>query len=86
MSPPQGTWLGPDAFDALLLEGRPLLDIRAPIEFLKGAIPGATNHPLMNDDERARVGRCYKQEGHDAAVRLGHRLHNGGARHRHFAA
>ncbi|MFZ8889407.1 MAG: hypothetical protein ACO2YV_02115, partial [Pseudomonadales bacterium] len=72
--------MGPDTFDALLLEGRPLLDVRAPIEFLKGAIPGATNHPLMNDDERARVGRCYKQEGHDAAVRLGHRLVSGDTR------
>lgn len=80
MSPPQGTWLGPDAFDALLLEGRPLLDLRAPVEFIKGAIPGATNHPLMNDDERERVGRCYKQEGHDAAVRLGHRLVSGATR------
>lgn len=80
MSPPRGTWLGPDAFDALLLEGRPLLDVRAPIEFLKGAIPRASNHPLMNDDEREQVGRCYKQEGHDAAARLGHRLVSGDTR------
>ena len=80
MNSPQGTWLGPDAFADLLLEGRPLLDVRAPVEFLKGAIPHASNHPLLNDDERERVGRCYKQEGQDAALRLGHRLVSGGAR------
>ena len=80
MNSPQGTWLGPDAFADLLLEGRPLLDVRAPVEFLKGAIPHASNHPLLNDDERERVGRCYKQEGQDAALRLGHRLVSGDAR------
>ena len=54
--------------------------MRAPVEFLKGAIPRASNHPLLNDDERERVGRCYKQEGQDAALRLGHRLVSGDAR------
>ncbi len=63
-----------DAFDDLFLAGTPLLDVRAPVEFARGAFPGATNLPLLDDEERARVGTRYKQAGHDAAVRLGHEL------------
>ena len=62
MNSPQGTWLGPDAFADLLLEGRPLLDVRAPVEFLKGAIPHASNHPLLNDDERERLGAATSRK------------------------
>ncbi|MGL5908167.1 MAG: tRNA 2-selenouridine(34) synthase MnmH, partial [Shewanella sp.] len=47
---------------------RPLMDVRAPIEFLRGAFPNATNLPLMNDSERERVGTCYKQQGQQAAI------------------
>ncbi|MCP5700038.1 tRNA 2-selenouridine(34) synthase MnmH, partial [Klebsiella pneumoniae] len=28
----------------------------------------------MNNDERAAVGTCYKQQGSDAALALGHKL------------
>jgi tRNA 2-selenouridine synthase len=62
---------------ALLRDGTPFLDVRAPAEFAQGAVPGARNHPLLNDDERTRVGITYKQQGHDAAVRVGHRLVQG---------
>src|SRR3546814_16972169 len=31
----------------------------------------------MDDDERAKVGTCYKQKGNQAAVELGHRLVSG---------
>ena len=58
----------------LFLEDTPLVDVRAPIEFNKGAFPQSINHPLMNDEERAKVGTCYKRKGHDAAVELGHQL------------
>lgn len=61
----------------LLLQGVPLLDLRAPIEFTKGAIPGAVNQPLMDDGERQQVGTCYKQHGHQAAIELGHQLVSG---------
>ncbi len=64
----------------LFLEDIPFLDVRAPIEFHKGAFPNSTNIPLMNDDERAQVGTCYKQAGHDAAVALGHQLVRGDIR------
>ncbi len=30
--------------------------------------------PIMNNDERAAVGTCYKQQGSDAALALGHKL------------
>ncbi len=53
------------------------MDVRAPIEFSKGAFPGAVNLPLMNDTERQKVGTCYKQHGQDAAIELGHQLVSG---------
>ena len=49
----------------------PIIDVRAPLEFEKGHIPGAINIPLFTNKERAQVGTCYKKEGHDAAVELG---------------
>ncbi len=65
-----------DDFLTLVREQRPLIDTRAPVEFNTGAFPDAVNLPLMTDEERARVGTCYKQQGNDAAVQLGHRLVN----------
>lgn len=47
-------------YAALFLQQRPLIDLRAPIEFAEGAFPRAINLPLMSDDERAAVGICYK--------------------------
>lgn len=61
----------------LFIEGTPMLDARAPVEFGKGAFPGAVNLPLMNDDERQQVGLCYKERGQEAAIALGHRLVSG---------
>lgn len=51
-----------------------MMDVRAPIEYLKGAFPCSINAPLMNDDEREAVGTCYKEHGSDAALKLGHQL------------
>ncbi len=61
----------------LLLEHVPMMDVRAPVEFAKGAFPGAVNLPLMDDSEREAVGTCYKQRGQQAAIALGHRLVSG---------
>ncbi|AHV92359.1 tRNA 2-selenouridine(34) synthase MnmH [Bordetella holmesii] len=61
----------------LFLADVPLLDVRAPIEFAKGAFPGAVNLPLMDDRQREMVGTCYKQHGQQAAIALGHRLVSG---------
>ncbi len=59
--PPQGV-------EAFLAAAGPLIDLRSPAEFAQGHIPGATNLPLFNNDERAEVGTLYKQQGRQAAV------------------
>lgn len=55
----------------------PLIDVRAPVEFIAGSLPGSINLPIMNDDERAQVGTTYKREGQEAAIKLGHALVSG---------
>lgn len=64
-------------FLPLLRDDIPLLDVRAPIEFQKGAFPNAYNIALLDDEERAQVGTMYKCSGQDAAIALGHRLVSG---------
>lgn len=85
-SPPQSMphWLPqmtsrPDTDDyrTLFLNDTPLMDVRAPVEFAKGSFPLAQNAPLMNDDERHRVGIRYKEKGQDQAIVLGHQLVSG---------
>jgi tRNA 2-selenouridine synthase len=61
----------------IFLNDRPLMDARAPVEFLKGSFPSVVNVPLMNDHERQRVGTCYKHHGQQAAIELGHQLVSG---------
>lgn len=57
-----------------LLDDAPLIDVRAPVEFSKGAFPSATNLPILNDEERSAVGTCYKEKGPGAALALGYDL------------
>ncbi len=70
----------------LFLNDVPLFDVRAPVEFRKGAFPNATNLPLMNDLERQRVGTCYKNQGQQAAIALGHQLVSGDIKQRRIEA
>ncbi|NYT22190.1 tRNA 2-selenouridine(34) synthase MnmH [Alcaligenaceae bacterium] len=70
----------------VFLSGVPLLDTRAPIEFAKGAFPGAVNLPLLSDAEREAVGTCYKTQGQDAAIALGHKLVSGRTKAERVAA
>jgi tRNA 2-selenouridine synthase len=60
-----------------LLEGARFLDVRAPIEFEEGYIPGAENIPLLTNQERHEVGTTYKEKGKEAAISLGHALVHG---------
>ena len=53
------------------VQGQLLIDVRAPIEYSKGHIPGAVNIPLFRDDERAAVGTTFKQNGQRAAIKQG---------------
>ncbi|MCY1218877.1 tRNA 2-selenouridine synthase [compost metagenome] len=64
-------------FRTLFLSGVAMLDVRAPLEFARGAFPGAVNLPLMDDAERHDVGLCYAQKGQQAAIELGHQLVSG---------
>lgn len=64
----------PDSFAELLSSNTPLLDVRAPIEFIRGALPAATNIPLLDDKQRKAVGTEYRRLGAAAATKLGHQL------------
>lgn len=44
-----------------------IIDIRSPIEFKDGPIPGAINVPLFSDEERHEIGIIYKHEGPNSA-------------------
>ncbi len=65
---------------AALREARPLIDLRAPVEFERGALPSAVNLPLLSDTERDAVGKCYKSLGQAAAIELGEQLVSGSRR------
>ncbi len=67
-------------YRAILASDTPLIDVRAPVEFSQSAMPAAINLPLMNDEERAAVGTCYKRQGPEAALALGHKLVQGDLR------
>ena len=69
-----------DDYRALFLTPTPMIDLRAPAEFARGAFPSACSLPLMTDDERARVGICYQERGQQAAIALGHELVAGDTR------
>ena len=60
--------------EAFLQLDIPIVDVRAPIEFNKGHIPESLNIPLLTNEDRHRVGLCYRQSGHQAAVHLGLKL------------
>ncbi|MGZ3861769.1 MAG: tRNA 2-selenouridine(34) synthase MnmH [Bacteroidia bacterium] len=48
-----------------------LVDVRSPVEFANGHIPGAINIPLFDDHERAEIGTLYKVKGKEEAVMRG---------------
>lgn len=75
-----------DDYRSVFLNQTPLMDVRAPVEFAKGAFAQAINQPLMSDDERRQVGICYKQQGQDAAIALGHQLVSGQLKESRIAA
>lgn len=49
----------------------PVIDVRSEGEFVEGHIPQAINIPILNNEERARVGTDYKKQGQAVAVRTG---------------
>ena len=58
----------------IIKNNTPLIDLRAPIEFNKGAFPSSVNIPILNDMQRSEVGIKYKNRGNKAAEKLGFNL------------
>lgn len=58
----------------LFLQDVPLMDVRAPVEFERGAFPMAANLPLLDDEQREQIGIRYKHAGQEEAIRLGLKL------------
>ena len=56
---------------ALRDQGALMVDVRSPAEYALETIPGAVNIPLLDDEERARVGIRYKERGSAAARLIG---------------
>ena len=64
----------------------PLIDLRSPIEFNKGAFPTSYNIPILDDNERKQVGLTYKTQGSQAAEKLGYKLISGNKKTRRIQA
>ncbi|MDP2134047.1 MAG: tRNA 2-selenouridine(34) synthase MnmH, partial [Sulfuritalea sp.] len=56
---------------AQLAEFDAIIDARAPGEFAEDHLPGAISMPVLDDEERARVGTLYKQVSVFEAKKLG---------------
>ena len=67
-------------FEKLLVGNTHWIDVRAPNEYADGAIPGAKNLPLLDNDERHEIGLIYKTEGQIAAIERGNQLVAGAIR------
>jgi tRNA 2-selenouridine synthase len=48
-----------------------VIDVRSPAEYAEDHLPGAINLPVLDDDERARVGTIYKQQSPFLARKIG---------------
>ena len=48
-----------------------VIDVRSPSEFAEDHVPGAISLPVLDDEERARVGTIYKQQSPFLARKLG---------------
>ncbi|MDQ7970183.1 MAG: tRNA 2-selenouridine(34) synthase MnmH [Oxalicibacterium faecigallinarum] len=48
-----------------------IIDVRSPLEFAEDHVPGAINCPVLNNEERIRVGTLYRQVGAFEAKKLG---------------
>ncbi len=56
---------------AQIAEFDAIIDARAPAEFAEDRLPHAVSMPVLDDDERARVGTLYKQVSVFEAKKLG---------------
>ncbi|MCB9481068.1 MAG: tRNA 2-selenouridine(34) synthase MnmH [Desulfobacteraceae bacterium] len=52
-------------------ENELIIDVRSPLEYQKGHIPGAVNIPVFDNEERKDIGTIYKEQGKKEAVLKG---------------
>ncbi|MFN3846800.1 MAG: tRNA 2-selenouridine(34) synthase MnmH [Paracoccaceae bacterium] len=57
--------------DVLALRFDDIIDVRAPSEYADDHLPGAISLPVLDDEERARVGTIYKQVSPFDARKIG---------------
>ncbi|MBL8308930.1 MAG: tRNA 2-selenouridine(34) synthase MnmH [Burkholderiales bacterium] len=60
-----------DAIDRWLAPGATIIDARSEGEYAEDFIPGAVNRPVLNNEERARVGTTNRVDSPFAARRVG---------------
>jgi tRNA 2-selenouridine synthase len=48
-----------------------IIDVRSPAEFAEDHVPGAISLPVLDNEERARVGTIYKQDSPFTARKIG---------------
>lgn len=56
---------------AQLTEFDEVIDVRSPSEFVEDHVPGARSMPVLDDEERARVGTLYRQVSTFEARKVG---------------
>lgn len=61
-------------FKSIVLNDIKLIDVRAPIEYEKGAMINSINLPILTNEERHIIGICYKEKGNEEATKLGHEI------------
>lgn len=61
-------------YSNLFINNVALADVRAPIEYERGAFPNAENLPIMDNHQREIIGTCYTNYGREKAIRKGHEL------------
>ncbi|GKX67284.1 tRNA 2-selenouridine(34) synthase MnmH [Inconstantimicrobium mannanitabidum] len=64
-------------FKSIVLDDIKLIDVRAPIEYEKGAMLNSINLPILSNEERHIIGICYKEKGNEEATKLGYQIVSG---------
>lgn len=54
-----------------------IIDVRSPLEYEQGHIPRSINLPILDNNERHIVGKCYKEKGKQKAIELAHTIVSG---------
>ena len=62
------------AYERLIVERTPMIDVRSPVEFKAGSVPSSVNIPLLDDHERHQVGLTYRKQGKEEAFRVANKL------------